>query len=277
MFLVTTIAGSVIDCVKDIYYDPASAFSLLGGSLPKMGGFFTNYMLVKAFTGLGIELIRLPGMCVWGLKQGFTSNLTPRDRRDIPLFGALRNIDVPGWFPSAKIYAQDMLLFVVSATYSCIAPLTLVAGMSYFAGAAFVYKHQLLYIYVPICETGGKWWPKMARCFVVALLFAQSTMVGMMILKEAYAQVYFLVFIIGVTSSYYWYVESIYGPLANQLPLDMAISMDHEQGTLSDETVTMDLLGADDYAQPSLRAGAVAPEVEFPLGDNKNRNDFEAL
>lgn len=180
-----------------------------------------NYMLVKAFTGLGIELIRLPAMCVWyvctlhhtsgfpyihtyravelvflklriihifihtyrGLKQLLTSNVTPRDKRAIPFFGALRNIDVPGWFdptyyihiyiyfaisdtdilyvsrvhtkltyihtfdkvyihtymntyvrfPSAKIYAQDMLLFVVSATYSCIAPLTLLAGLCYFA------------------------------------------------------------------------------------------------------------------------------------------------
>ena len=36
VFLVTTIAGSVIDCLKDIYYDPASAFYLLGNSLPKV-------------------------------------------------------------------------------------------------------------------------------------------------------------------------------------------------------------------------------------------------
>eukprot|EP01037_Dinobryon_pediforme_P021142 gene21142-21933_t len=164
--------------------------------------------------------------------------------------GALRNIDVPGWFPSAKIYAQDMLLFVVSATYSCIAPLTLVAGLCYFAGAAFVYKHQLLFVYVPICETGGKWWPKMARCFVVALLFAQCTMVGMMILKEAFAQ-------------------SLYGPLANQLPLDMAASMDHEQGVLEADG-ELDLLGADDYAQPSLRAEIVKPDIEFPFPGEKS-------
>lgn len=42
---------------------------------------------------------------------------------------------------------------------------------------------------------------------------------------HAYIQVYLLVVIIGATSSYFWYVESTYGPLANQLPLDMAASM----------------------------------------------------
>ena len=114
----------------------------------------------------------------------------------------------------------------------------------------------------------------MARCFVVALLFAQCTMVGMMILKEAFAQVYFLVVIIGVTSSYYWYVESLYGPLANQLPLDMAASMDHEQGVLEADG-ELDLLGADDYAQPSLRAEIVKPDIEFPFpGEKSGYNEF---
>lgn len=173
VFLVTTIAGSVIDCIKDIYYDPASAFYLLGNSLPKMGGFFTNYMIVKAFAGLGMEIIRLPAMFSAFLKYLLTPNVTPRDRKMTPLFGGIRAMDNPGWFPYAKVYAQDILQVVVCATYACIAPLTLAAGLCYFAGASFIYKHQMLYVYEPSFETGGKWWPKMARCFVVALLFAQ--------------------------------------------------------------------------------------------------------
>ena len=279
IFLVTTIAGSVIDCVKQIYNEPSLAFSLLGSSLPRMGGFFTNYILVKAFTGLGIELIRLPAMVIGLLKKNLTYHTTPRDKRSTPLYGALRSMSTPGWFPSAKIYAQDMLLFVVCATYSCIAPLILMAGLCYFVGAVYVYKHQLLYVYIPICETGGKWWPKMARCFVVSLLFAQATMVGMMLLKEAYAQVYFLVLIVGLTSSYMWYVASLYGPLADQLPLDMAISMDHD---LTEDEVESNLHGADDYLQPSLRAQRINPEVDFPLEDlrfnnSNNKDDFVTI
>jgi len=33
-------------------------------------------------------------------------------------------------------------------------------------------------------ETGGKWWPRVARLYIVALIFAQSTMAGMMMLKQ---------------------------------------------------------------------------------------------
>lgn len=260
VFLVTTIAGSVIDCIKDIYYDPASAFYLLGGSLPKMGGFFTNYMIVKAFAGLGMEIMRFPAMFSAILKTLFTPNLTPRDRMMTPLWGGIRAMCNPGWFPFAKIYAQDMLLVVVCATYACVAPLTIVAGVCYFAGAAYVYKHQLLYVYEPSFETGGKWWPKMARCFVVALLFAQATMVGMMILKETFTEIYLLAFIIAATSVYYWHVASIYVPLAAQLPFDMATSMDLDQHKFPD-----DLAGAEGYIQPSLRAEPVHPDVEFPI------------
>lgn len=260
VFLVTTIAGSVIDCVKDIYTDPSSAFALLGTSLPKMGGYFTNYLIMKAFIGLGMEIMRLPAIFAAVLKAVFTSNVTPRDRNAQPLFGSIRAMHNPGWFPFSKIYAQDLLLVVLCATYACIAPLILAAGLCYFGGASYVYKHQMLYVYEPIYETGGRWWPKTARCFVVALLFAQATMVGMMILKETYTEIYFLALIIVMTSSYYWLAASTYEPLAAQLPFDMATSMDLDQESFSDE-----LVGAGDYIQPSLRANLVIPIVEFPL------------
>jgi hypothetical protein len=268
VFLVTTIGGSVMDCVADIYSNPSAAFELLGSSLPKMGGFFTNYVLVKSFTGLGMEIVRFTTCFAKLGKYLFTYNATPRDYRSFPFFGLLRNFETPGWFPYAKIYGQDMLMFVVCATYACISPLILGAGICYYAGAAFIYKHQLLFVYEQIFETGGKWWPKMARCFVVALLFAQATMVGMMILKETYTEVYYLSFLVVGTSFYYYYVASIYEPLAHQLPLDMALSMDRERDHLGlrDETL---LHTHEDYMQPSLRAGPLVPEVEFRLDDKR--------
>ncbi len=264
VFLVTTIAGSVIDCIKDIYEDPSSAFYLLGNSLPKMGGFFTNYLIMKAFTGLGMEITRIPAAFSAFFKWAFTSNVTPRDRNEQVLFGSVRSLSNPGWFPFAKIYAQDTLLVVVCCTYACIAPLILIAGLCYFAGAAYVYKHQMLYVYEPIFETGGKWWPRMARCIVVALMFAQATMIGMMILKETYTEIYFLVGILVFTSVYFWYVNKLYVPLAMQLPLDMAVSMDLE------EEAENDLEGVEGYTQPSLRESHVAPDVEFEFFPEKS-------
>jgi len=85
-------------------------------------------------------------------------------------------------------------------------------------------------------------------------------MVGMMILKETYTEIYFLALIIVATAFYYWVVATTYEPLAAQLPFDMATSMDLDQQNFPDE-----LAGAEDYVQPSLRAIVVTPQVDFPL------------
>jgi hypothetical protein len=221
-----------------------------------------------------MEIIRLPAMFAALLKELLTSNVTPRDRNEQVLFGSIRAMSNSGWFPYAKIYAQDILLVVVCFTYACIAPLILLAGLCYFGGAAYIYKHQMLYVYEPIYETGGKWWPKMARCFVVALLFAQATMVGMMILKETYAEIYFLAIIIVSTSVYYWYVAALYVPLAAQLPFDMATSMDLDQQKVAED----DLAGADLYVQPSLRSTpSLEPVVEFSIPSTPVEKGFESV
>lgn len=48
VFLVTTIAGSVLDALYDILNDPSQTFYLLGQSLPKvLHSFFTSGMLTR--------------------------------------------------------------------------------------------------------------------------------------------------------------------------------------------------------------------------------------
>lgn len=230
VFLVNAIAGSVIDAITTVYDSPPTVFTMFGNSLPKMGGFFTNYLLVKALTGLGMELIRVPALFMSLGKKLFTPNTTPRDQQNLFYGGSMRNVTNPGWFPFHKIYAQDMLLFVICLTYSCVAPLTLIAGIMYFFLASVIYKHQMIYIYEPMYETGGKWWPIMARGMVVALLFAQALLTGMFILKETYTELYFLLFLFALTLTYYFYVASIYTPLAAHLPLDIAMALDEHHG-----------------------------------------------
>lgn len=262
VFLVTTLSGSVIDAITSIIVAPAEAFSLLGQSLPKMGGYFTIYIFAKAFIGLGMEIVRLPAVCMEIMKRVFTSNVTLRQRTEYAGGGSMRFMDNPGWLPFAKLYAQDTLVVVLCATFACIAPLLLMAGICYFGGASLIYTHQLLFVYEDVYETGGRWWPKIARCMVVALLFAQSTMVGMMILKESYQEIYFLALLIAGTLFYYWHMITYYEPLAEQLPFDIATSMDLD---MKDEE---NIEGVEQYVQPALQPtskSVLHPMTEFPV------------
>ena len=67
------------------------------------------------------------------------------------------------------------------------------------------------------------------------------------------------------TLVYFWYIAKTYEPLASQLPFDMATALDLDQQNDPDE-----LAGAEEYIQPSLRAGIVHPEVEFASGGHSS-------
>jgi len=108
-----------------------------------MSGFFTAYILVKAFTGFGTEITRVAARVSALLKCLLTPNITKRERYTAYLGGGVRNLNDPGWFPFGKIYAQDMLLVVICATYASIAPVILIAGLCYFAMAAYFYTYQV--------------------------------------------------------------------------------------------------------------------------------------
>ena len=260
VFLVSAIAGSIFDSLTDIADNPSTAFKLLGEALPSMGGYFCNYILVKTFIGLGMEIMRLPAIFMSIGKQLFTSNLTIRERKEFVFGGGLRLMSNPGWLPYNKIYAQDALVTVLCASFANVAPLLLFPGLLYFTCAGYIYTHQMLYVYQPMYETGGKWWPKIASCTVIALLFAQSTMIGMMILKETYTEIYFLIAIIVYTVWYYYNTMSNYSVLATHLPFDQATSMDLNK-PYGDE------VAGHEYVQPGLRKEAkwVEPYTEFAL------------
>ncbi|CAN0416813.1 unnamed protein product, partial [Laminaria digitata] len=100
------------------------------------------------------------------------------------------------------VYAQDLLIVVVVMTYACIAPAVLIPALMFFAMAQLVYRHQLLYVYVPTFESGGSFFPKMFRRWIFALFTAQATMVGMCLLKQGFNQAYSVMFLMVLTYAY---------------------------------------------------------------------------
>jgi hypothetical protein len=248
VFLVTTIAGSILDCITKIWDSPSAAFSLLGDSLPKVSGFFMSYIVIKVFTGLGIEIIRFAAWFVHFLKVNFTPHQTARDKDTVYLNG-IREIHNPGWFPIAKIYAQDLLVVAVCMTYAVIAPLIITAGIAYFLLAHFVYKHQMLYVYEPIFETGGQFWPKVFRRYVFALFIAQATLIGMFVLKSGWHEIWVEAILMILTYAYKVVMRRTYETVASALPLDVATTLDVDAASSE-----LDNTGVELFVQPALRA-----------------------
>lgn len=167
-----------------------------------------------------------------------------------------RDFHEPSWFPYGKYCGQDLLIVVVTMTYGCIAPIIIIPGLIFFGMAFVVYKHQLLYSYIPIFDAGGLFWPKIYHRWIFALLLSQATLTGMFILKYAYRQVYCELALMLLTFIYAMRMDATYNTsraTTSLVPLELATSLDASMSHARREAT---LAQAEEYVQPPLRAPA---------------------
>ena len=73
---------------------------------------------------------------------------------------------------------HQLLVIVIVFSYAIIAPIILPFGMIDFTGALIVYKKQLLYVYSPVYESGGKMFPLAVQRTLFGLVCGQLTFLG---------------------------------------------------------------------------------------------------
>ncbi|KAL7560546.1 hypothetical protein ACA910_001418 [Epithemia clementina (nom. ined.)] len=224
VFLVTTIAGTIFDTIAIIIEKPESAFEMLGNSLPRMSSFFITFVIMKAFLGLGMEMVRIVAIGQGIVKFMMFPNATLRMKRQVVL--GLRPMDDPGWFPFHKVLAQDMLVVVVSVVFAVVAPLVLFPCALFCLLSRITWTHQHLYVYESVFESGGQFWPKIFRRFVFGLIIAQMTITGQFILKEARHEAYATMALMFMTYFFLRSTRARYDPTSSTLPLEVATVMD---------------------------------------------------
>ena len=247
VLLVTTISGSVVNSIEEILQEPASTFSLLGGSLPRVCAFFCCYVFMKAIAGLPLELCRGVAAAQQTLKRSIYPSATQQDRKHA--FLGLRDIAGPGWFSFGKYGAQDLLVVVVMMVYVVMSPVVLVPGLLFFSIGSVVYRHQLLFVYEPLFESGGLLWPRFYRRILFSVFLTQFTMVGLFFSKKAYMQGYLTLALSAVTYLYQVRMKTLYttsSSVAHHLPMELASRGDEE--AILDEVDDLSR-----YVQPSLR------------------------
>ena len=157
-FLLTTISGSVVNSIEEILQEPASTFSLLGGSLPRVCAFFCCYVFMKAFAGLPLELCRGVAAAQQTLKRLIYPSATQQDRKHAFLW--VERHRRAGLVFLWEVRRQDLLVVVVMMVYVVMSPVVLVPGLLFFSIGSVVYRHQLLFVYEPLFESGGLLWPR---------------------------------------------------------------------------------------------------------------------
>ncbi|KAL4586799.1 hypothetical protein LXL04_011443 [Taraxacum kok-saghyz] len=159
----------------------ASAFSLLfiflefkdipsklAVSVPAQASFFIAYVVTLGWTSTSSELFRVIPFIGHLITKPFSS----KDEFTVPSFPYHQ--DIP------KILFFGLLGF----TYFFLAPLIIPFLLGYFSLAYIIYRNQLLNVYAPKYESGGKFWPVVHDTTIFSLVLMQFIAFGIFTLKK---------------------------------------------------------------------------------------------
>ena len=149
---ITVTAGTLWKSLGDILDRPSSLLELLGEKLPSMVGYFVALLTTKILAGLPVVFLRLGALSRMLLLRAISSG-RKLTQRELDQIYRPENVQY-GWeFPS------QLLVIMIVFTYAVICPVIIPVGLIYFCGSLIVYKKQVLYVYQPVYESGGAFFP----------------------------------------------------------------------------------------------------------------------
>jgi len=262
---VTVTAGSIWKAAADIIERPAEMLEILGESIPMMVGYFMSLLITKILAGLPMVILRSGALSrMFLLRSCFSrAKLTQRELDEV----YRKQTVYYGWE-----YPTQLLVIMVAFAYACISPVILPVAAAYFLGALIVYKKQILYVYAPTYESGGRLFPVVCDRTLFGLIISQLTFIGYSLIRKGKWQPLFLAPLPFITLYMMYYFRAHYANPSLKLSLERAIELDHRadikaSGGNDDETYTpraaamklKEKFSEDFYRQPVLTAEAGRP------------------
>ncbi|KAH8553637.1 hypothetical protein BGW37DRAFT_518579 [Umbelopsis sp. PMI_123] len=209
VLLVVTIAGTVFSSVAEIIHSPTSIINLLATSLPSVSTFFVNYLILQAFLGAAIELVRISNLAVRIITLRYF-NRTPR---------AIFMRCHPRALRYGTAFPQLSLVFSIGMVFATIAPMVITFAVLYYAIFYFVYLHQIHQYYAVNHQTAGLFYWKAMHHVFIGLIIQQLTVAGLFLLRSATVSGFICLFILLTTLFLKWHVQKAYDPLVYNLPM----------------------------------------------------------
>ena len=175
-FLVYTFAGSIatkMNMLKEYAESPAEIINLFATTLPAQATFFMNLIMLAALSIQPLELMRAVPLILVKLKRRFLAS---------SIYDHLQVMTEDVAFQ--ELYAFPMLVFLIMCAYATLAPFLTVFVVAYFGIGYVVNLNQLLYVYNVPFHTGGKQFPVVFRCCMVAIVMSQLLVTGVLGLKR---------------------------------------------------------------------------------------------
>ncbi|KAG7347748.1 protein of unknown function DUF221-domain containing protein [Nitzschia inconspicua] len=253
-FFISAISGSVFAVLSDLIASPSCVVQLLASSLPGQSSFFIQLILVQTLMGMSSELLRPVPIALALFRSCIGPRSTERERRKTFLF--MRPLADPVNFYQCNRLSATVLYFMVFFVYTTIAPIS-----NFFIFICLLIQkccvlHQLVYIYPPFPDSGGKLWLHFFRFVPLGMMISQITIIGMLSLKRASHASIAMTPLFIVTVLFWHSVRQEHFKLAELLSAKECNKADLQH---AEEGVDWEFLQGK-YVQPELRERFVSPE-----------------
>ncbi|KAJ2159055.1 hypothetical protein GGF46_003314 [Coemansia sp. RSA 552] len=194
VLLIFTVSRAVLKDYEKWIENPALIPKLLATRLPTVAPFFMNYVILYGLGYYPIQLLQLGSISLAVFRRMVCR--TPRQFAQ-----ALR----PNHIDWAFILPQPMLVFVIMATYSSLAPLIFVLASAYYFIAYVVTKYLVYYVYARQFETAGEFIIPVLKLLTGSLWHYYVLIIGLCALKGNIWYVLLLLPLLWVN----WYLLSV--------------------------------------------------------------------
>lgn len=265
---VSVYAGSIITALHQIFDSPSSLLSILGSTLPSFSIYFANLVIVKTFTAVPIEMLRL-----WPLAQIMSLKLCMNKKkwtwRELQAGAFADPPMLYGW-----IYPSLMMVLMIVTTYACIAPFISPLGVVFYSFSYVTYKYQLLFVFINHYQSGGFMWYALFTRSMIALICAAVTLTCYLGFRRTiyYGPFYATLPLPFIILTFWVYCEGKFKNSSYHLSLESAIDLDRDtyekrmKGFPPHNSFKPKLFRQPSLAEGPLRPGPYRPTVIIPGG-----------
>ncbi|KAH6830386.1 hypothetical protein C2S53_007552 [Perilla frutescens var. hirtella] len=170
IFFANVLSGSAL-YRANVFLEPKRIPEVLAVAVPGQASFFIAYVVTSGWTKtFSSELFRLKRL-IWSTLKGSLCC----DSDD--------ELEVPS-NPYHKEIPRILFFSLLGITYFFLAPLILPFVLIYYCIGYIIYRNQLLNVYAPKFETGGKFWPVVHDATIVFLILMHVIAIGIFGLKK---------------------------------------------------------------------------------------------
>jgi hypothetical protein len=271
---ISVISGTILTSVTRILDDPGSALVTLGFSFATFSTYFTNLLIVKCFTAVPVQMLR-----IWPLIQvtfvRLFSNKKKTTRRELKS-GAYADYPID----YGETYPSILMVLIIVMTYGCISPFLVTFAMIFFVFAYISFKYQLLYVFINEFQTGGFMWYSVFNRSIISLLCGVFTLIAYMGVTNYSAMVFYFLWPLPVLIYGFWKrCNSIYKVSSLNLSLENSIDLDEDIKIKKEnnESIPLDKFKKKMFRQPNLAVGPLKPAAYRKATSPSDHRNPESL